>query len=283
MRLAIVLVSLAAGVGLFSLACTALPRPASTVAPSRGPETLVDKLNRVGDFEKIDDWEMNLQEALDQLSREHNISFKINHEAFAYEGYKDVEGTLIAEPKPQPALKQARLCTRLQALLDRIPLPSGVVYMIRADHIEITSKRFQNVEVWGEHYSGPHLPLVSARFERRPLREALQELANQAQFNLLLDERAAERTRRPVTATLLHVPLDTALTLLASMADLHVIQRDSVFYVTTRESAEALERRFSLARPLFDSFGDRIDPARWRKSPGPPVHLEGGAAGASSM
>jgi hypothetical protein len=47
----------------------------------------------------------------------------------------------------------------------------------------------------------------------------------------------AERARLPVTASLLNVPLDTAVMILTDMAQLQPVLIDTVLYVTTPENA----------------------------------------------
>jgi len=58
---------------------------------------------------------------------------------------------------------------------------------------------------------------------------------------VLLDTRAAEKARTPITAELYNVPLDTAVRLLAGMVDLQPVRVDNVLFVTSPQTAEALE------------------------------------------
>jgi hypothetical protein len=85
------------------------------------------------------------------------------------------------------------------------------------------------------------LNLVQAEFDKRPLEEALKELADATECNILFDPRAAEKAK-PVTATLVNVPLETAVELLADMDGLKVVLRDHVLYVTTKENAEVMQK-----------------------------------------
>ena len=45
-----------------------------------------------------------------------------------------------------------------------------------------------------------------------------------------------------VTARLANVPVDTALRVLADMAGLKVVRMENVFYITSAENAEKLEK-----------------------------------------
>jgi hypothetical protein len=148
------------------------------------------------------------------------------------------------------------LASVLKKVLARVPSASGATYVLRRDGIEITTEgakwaEFRNPSDHAlpgladdmDPNGPPPVPivLVEAEFDKRPLDEALKELAVATECNVLLDARAAEQAR-PVTATLINVPLDTAVDLLADMSGLHVVSRDRVLYVTTKENAEAMQK-----------------------------------------
>src|SRR5437660_1465785 len=75
-------------------------------------------------------------------------------------------------------------------------------------------------QVWGKSYQGPFLPLVQGRFDKKPLEEVLKELAEQSEQTILLDAKVGDKGKTAVTAKLMNTPLDTAVTLLADMAEL---------------------------------------------------------------
>ena len=50
-----------------------------------------------------------------------------------------------------------------------------------------------------------------------------------------------EKARRPITATFAHVPVDSAVQLLADMAGLRMVVVDNVLYVTSPENAKDLQ------------------------------------------
>jgi hypothetical protein len=143
-----------------------------------------------------------------------------------------------------------------------------MTYALRRDGIEITTTLLRAAEFYphegvvdpvtaqplnpldDSRLKFPHLlPLVQVEFEKRPLREALQELAEATDWTVVLDERAADNSK-PVTATLVNVPLDTAVELLADMVGLTVIRRNKSLYVTTTENAVALSKT-RMRRPSF--------------------------------
>jgi hypothetical protein len=248
----------------------AIARPAAPQAPS-----LPGKLAQRVKFTGIKDPKTTLDEALDRLAKEFGLAFEVNEKAFEAENLKDVLKTEVASPNPIPPMKDVRLSAVLRTLLGRIPnVASGATWMVRDDHIEITTGQFQVEEVWGT-YNGPRLPLVQVILDKVPLEAALRDLSEQAGFNVLLDGRAAEQGQTPVSARLLNTPLDTAARLLADMADLQAVHLDNVLYVTSRENAAALEARLEKERK---AAGDE-DAARFRKGFGPGAVRLGGPMG----
>ena len=89
---------------------------------------------------------------------------------------------------------------------------------------------------------GTRFPLVYVEFYKDPLAEALKELATATECNIVLDTRAEERAKTPVTATLTNVPLDQAVLMLANMAGLKPVRIGKALYVTTPDNALALQR-----------------------------------------
>jgi hypothetical protein len=240
-----------------------------SAAPAPAPAVSVPlKLAQRVKFDGIDDPKTTFDEALDKVSKLYDVSFDINDKAFKFENVMDVGKTEVASPAAIRPMRNARLSTVLRKILSRIPVPSGAVYCVRADHIEITTGTFQAAEVWGK-YGGPHLPLVNATLDKAPLEDAVKELSEQADFNVLLDNRAADKTKTPVSARFLNTPLDSSVRLLADMADLRAVHLDNVLYVTTKENAAALEARLEKERnanPLDDDANGEKNP---RKGSGP--------------
>ena len=135
---------------------------------------------------------------------------------------------------PIPRLPSASVDRVLHKVLARLSVQSGATYTVRADHIEITTRRQQIDEIWGR-YPGPYLPLVHADLTNQPLSEALRSLADQAGVSIVVDARAAERAKTAVSASFLNLPLDTAVRTLADMAGLKTTLNDNVLYVSTEE------------------------------------------------
>lgn len=243
-----------------------------SAAPTPPLRSLPQKLSQRVNFPGIDDdGRAVLNDALEKLSKLYDVTFDINEQAFKMDGLQDVGKTEIAQPTPIPEMKNVRLSEVLRQILRRVPAPSGVTYTIRDDHLEITTGTFQRVEIWGR-YGGPFLTLVNATLDKCPLEEAVRQLAEQAEFTVLVDGRAAEKTKTTVSARLLNTPLDTALRLLADMADLRTIQLDNVFYITTKEKAAALEKQLEKEKnekgSLDDNTPEGLNGGGWRRGSG---------------
>jgi hypothetical protein len=238
--------------------------PAPPAKPEVSPAAA---LHRRLDFAGFEDPKITLQEALDKLAEVYGVKFEVNEKAFKYENVPDVLRVEVATT-PIPAMKNARLEDVLRRLLQRIGVGSGAVYLVRRDGIEITNGTFRIAEVWGGH-RGPFLPLVHRKFEKVPLDEALKELSDLTEFNIVLDGRTAERGKTPVTASFLNTPLDTAVQFLADMADLRSLQRDNLLYVTSKENATAWESRFRKEKKLNGEEGDATIVRNSRLGSGP--------------
>jgi hypothetical protein len=249
---------------VFLAACVLVGVGALISAAPAPPMSLPQKLAQRVKFDGMDDPKITLSDALDKLNKLYDVTFDINEKAFKFENVMDVAKTPITAENSIPAMKNVRLSQVLDKLVSRIPVPSGGTYLVYGDHIEITTGIFREAMVWG-NYNGPKLPLVHVRLEKCPLEDAVKELAEQSEFNVILDNRAGDKAKTPVTAKFLNTPLDTAVRLLADMADLRSVHLDNVLYVTTKENAAALQGR--LDKEL--GAGEEGAPPYQRKGRGP--------------
>jgi hypothetical protein len=259
------------------------PRPDDPMpkAQAERGDLLASQLAQEIRFAGVDDPKTSLGEMLDSLAQRYALTFDVNVKAFAADHLKDVLKTEIATPFGIPPMN-ASMETVLQRILVRLPARSGATFLIRRDQIEITTREALRLEIWGEDYTGPRLPLVRTSLNKRPLDEALNQLADQSQFTIVLDRRAGEKAATAVTARFRNVPLDTAVRLLAEMADLRSVHLDNVLFVTTKEHAADLEKRLEKENPSSKKRGVlggllSPKPVSWRKGPGQPqgVHVEG--------
>jgi len=189
------------------------------------------------------DKEITLAKMLDEIAKNlrwRGVSFYINEKAFKAENISP-DFAIVAEKEITGGTET--LAMVLKKILERVEGKSGVTYLVRRDVIEITTIAAAREEVWGKGHPGPFLPLVHAAFKERPLNAALQELADQADRNVLLDGRVAAKGKTLVTARFRNLPLDTAVDLLAREADLHTVPIAGGLYVTTKAEAEAIAKR----------------------------------------
>jgi hypothetical protein len=238
----------------------------SDPAPTPKAEVpLAVKLQQRVQFDGIDDNTITLGEVLDKLAEKYNLAFDLNEKAFRVDGIADVLAQRIAT-NPLPKMKNVRLETLLHKVLGRVEGTSGATLNVRRDAIEITTNKFQSEEVWGVT-NGPRLPLVHQNFAKRLLEDALKDLAEDADFNIVLDARAAEQSKTAISARFSNTPLDTAVRLLAEMAGLRSVHIDNVLFVTTKENAEELESRLEKEKAK-ERMGDDQPAPLWRKGSG---------------
>ena len=114
---------------------------------------------------------------------------------------------------------------------------------------------------------------VELSFDQRPFAKVLEELADATGFNIVLDPRVGDKAKAPLSASLKNVPLETAVRLLADMADLKPVLLDNVFYVTTRANAallQAEEKRHDRAPSVMPKVPEKerdAEPADEEKKP----------------
>jgi hypothetical protein len=195
-------------------------------------KALVEKLNNPVTLETGFDANTPLHDALDFLSDRYDMTIVVDLKAFKEEGVEELGEFRVRLPK----MKGVRLGTVLGLTLDQV----DASYLVRRDHIEITPTARLERDIWAGR-KGPKLPLVHALFEKRPLDDALKELSAATGVTVVVDERPEGKSKNPVTANLLNVPLDDAVRVLADLADLKAVQLDSVLYVTSKDNAKALQ------------------------------------------
>jgi hypothetical protein len=189
-----------------------------------------------------------LKEALEFLGDRYDFTILVNAMAFKIPGGKDKENVLEQHVQ-LPRLIGVRLSTVLSMLSAQI----NGTFLVHNDHIELTTFPHTRAELWSSPIvnRGDGLimaQMVDADFDRRPLAEGLHELADQSGINVVLDARAGEKARTEVTATLSHVPVDTAVQVLADMAGLKSLAIDNVIYVTAKANAKTLQKELEHRR-----------------------------------
>jgi hypothetical protein len=179
-----------------------------------------------------------LNDALEYFSDRYDLTIVVDEEAFQAIGVLKVGES----PVQLPRMTGVPLRLALQKMLAQLKGEEHAgAFLIRGDHLEITTTRHANPLHWvGAARRG--LPAVSCDFDREPLTEALRQLSESTGISVAVDPRALDQGRKTVSVELNDVPLDTAVGLLASMADLRAVSLDNLLYVTTRDKARELEK-----------------------------------------
>ena len=214
-----------------------------------------------------------LKDVLEFLGKDSKVNIVVDANAFTGIGVQKVE----EQPVQLSAMKNVRRATVLRLLLGQL---KGDVYtggyLVRADGIKVTTTYKVLQEVLGSSFPPDEeddavapaapgarpapLPPASSRkkaagvteipvtldtvvhveFDKRPLNEALKELAESEGVNIVIDPRVGDKAKLSVTATLNNALFDTAVRVLTEMADLKVVRLTNVLYVTTPEKAAVL-------------------------------------------
>jgi len=130
---------------------------------------------------------------------------------------------------------------RLDTILDVISQQINGVVFVRHDNIEIIPRGKAARELGLQLTPDAPTPaLVNRFFTKAPLEKALQQLSERYNQNIVLSPVAEAKGATPITARLTNAPIDAAIETLADMADLEVVRKSNIWYVTTREQAVAL-------------------------------------------
>jgi RNA polymerase sigma factor (sigma-70 family) len=89
---------------------------------------------------------------------------------------------------------------------------------------------------------------ITLSVEDKPLTEVLRELRQSTGANIVLDTRAKDHAKVPISATLHDVRLMAALRVLGDMCELQPVALNNIFYVTTKENAEKLQKEIDRRR-----------------------------------
>jgi hypothetical protein len=254
---------------------SASQRPATGDAPANPPaarprttaEAIVAKLASPASIDKAIDT-APLKDILDFISDKYQVTFIINARTFdRYRGMRNVEDQSIRLPR----MAGVTLQTVLHYLLGQV---EGTA-LVRDDHIEVAPLEQAARDAFGYNPQAVGYridqPLVNVICEQRRLDDVLADVARQAGCNVVVDSRVSGREKLVVSASLLNAPTDTAVRVLAELANLKSVQLDNVFFVTTREFAMELrkeEDKRAEARSREPS-GPNAPPAQ-PSVPGPP-------------
>ena len=226
------------------------------------------------DYENPDS--TTLHDALNDLLTRQGIPWTVNETALvASQQDKDViQKTEIGKIDRRSRVTRA---TILKYLLERMPNDGGPgrpTYVLRRSGVEITTVGAKIAEARGLRVPGddplsvglaPFPPLAYAAFNGTPLEDALKELARSTESTIMLDGRVSTEAKGKVTVDLNGVPLDAAVELLADTANLKLVRVANIYYVTSPQNADRLQKEEDRRRR--ELAGE--DPPAAAPAPGP--------------
>ena len=207
--------------------------------PRMTAEKLVAKLNEPVNIDKEIE-NTPIKDVLAFLNDKYGITFIVDVIGFDRDqARRTVEDTPVRIPR----IPGVTLRTLLRHLLAQV---DGLV-LVRKDHLHVVPRTQALCEVYGDDLPNgikePRIgqPIVHVISDRQPLEQVLADIADQSGRNIVLDPRVTDREKLTVTAKVLNTPTDTAVRVLAELANLRSVQLDNVFLVTSRERAAELQ------------------------------------------
>jgi hypothetical protein len=200
---------------------------------------------------------MTLKEVLDQFTKAFAAKGKdlpifLDENPFKEENPD--AGDLYDTPvKFRPRPRRIKFETALRFALSKIGT-NNATFLVRRGCIEITTLE----------RGGPARLLeerVTATFIKRPLAEALEELADMTGATIILDPRVGDKAQTPITARFRNtISLEGAVRLLAEMAGLTVrLDEEIVIFITGRSKDGPRDKQGELRlrhRPLYLALKD---------------------------
>ena len=141
---------------------------------------------------------------------------------------------------PQPVdvnAKDEPLRTVLREVLD----PYGLTYVVIDETVIVTTDDMAMTRQLRQR--------VSVDMDKVELADALRQVAQGAGVNVLVDSRVEKDAEAKVTLHLEDVPLETAVRLLAEMANMKPVRVGNVLFVTSKENANELRNDPDLSQP----------------------------------
>jgi len=137
-------------------------------------------------------------------------------------------GLDVNQPTVTVNLKQVKLKDGLKAVLE----PYNLKFGLTRDGLFISNEEGVTTRQLRQR--------VSVDCDGTEFATAIKQLAADTGANVVVDPRLADKARKAVTLKLEDVPLETAVRLLAEVADLRAVRMNNVLFITTSEKAKTL-------------------------------------------
>ncbi|MBP3954229.1 hypothetical protein J8F10_02825 [Gemmata sp. G18] len=233
-----------------SLARGAAPAPAATAKTTSPMDAARKALDEVGDMNYQG---KSLNEVMGDLKERAKVSVTIDPAVYQF-------GLDPNQPNVTVVLKQVKLKDGLQQALAPFNLKCGLT----KDGLYISTEEGLVTKQFRQR--------VSVNCEGTAFGAAVKQLSADCGANIVLDPRLKDKVNAAVTLKLDDVPLETAIRLLAEVADLGAVRMSNVLFVTTTERAEKL--RPNADGPTQPAPGNPVFPFP-AGGPGGPVPLPG--------
>jgi hypothetical protein len=191
------------------------PAPARSDSPLAAARKALDE---VGDMQYQ---ARTLQDVMADLKEKTKVPVIMDNSVYQF-------GLDPNQPVVNVNLKQVKLRDGLKAVL----APYNLKFGLTADGLFISNEEGVIVRQLRQR--------VSLDCDGTALAAAIKQLASDTGANLLLDPRLGDAAKKAVTLKLEDVPLETAIRLLAEVAELRAVRMSNVLFVTTHERAEKI-------------------------------------------
>jgi hypothetical protein len=143
------------------------------------------------------------------------------------------------DPEKQRVTFTTKLaCVPLEAVLQTIGEQFDAVAMVRANWIELVHREAVNEELGLPPGSCPQI--VRGRFKDESLKEACAKIGEQRGVSIVFSPLVEEKAKTLVTTTFYNTHFEAALGTLVDMAELKIVRRANIYFVTTPQQAAEL-------------------------------------------
>lgn len=245
-------VAVALGVGLLTMPGARARFPDTKPGPADTADKIIAVLQRTKvEYEK-DPQTTPFRELIEDFSKRYRVIFIVNKSAIGE--FAAQLDTAKSEKFAATGTDGLSLISFLNAYLRGLSV-EGLTYLVRTDHIEITtyaaaSKEAGLLEAVEEARTADDrgelvraksrlsLPLVSIAGQPLPLSDILRDLSGAYGLNIVVDPTVRDAMKTQISQRLLNVPADTALELLASQAGLAAVRKGNTFRIVSNGGAQ---------------------------------------------
>ena len=234
--------SLSVRVALLVLAVGLAAAATARSGPPEESQRLILLLPKEIDLKDVPD-KLKLKDVLElismyltKLNMGKEVRVLVDLNAFQAADAKMTSDEILGQDVDIPAFpKQMSVAELLRLSLGKLP-GRNATYLIRPGVLEITTRKEASPASLLQRR-------VAAAFTGRPLKDAIGELCEQTGASVVLDPRAGEKLKTPVTATFRNdTSLGAALRMLADVNDLKLVVLEDGLYITTPANAEAVRK-----------------------------------------